>query len=168
MKIMQVTLSIDVQDAKQNEALKAFMDALGGDEAPAPAALKKTVKAPEPDPDEEEETDNEAEEQAAEEAAKKKKSARDKKRRAAKKLEDEAAAKLEEEEAEEDDDDNKSKEDDDKSSDLELSTLREATAAKATKYRKEIKEKLAELGAANVSSIAEDDFQEYYDFIQAL
>jgi type IV secretory pathway VirB10-like protein len=165
MKIMQVTLSIDVQDAKQNEALKAFMDALGGNEAPAP--VKKTVNAPEPDQVEEEETDNEAEEQAAEEAAKKKKSARDKKRRAAKKLEDEAAAKLEEEEAEEGDDD-ESKEDDDKSSDLELSTLREATAAKATKYRKEIKEKLAELGAANVSSIAEDDFQEYYDFIQAL
>jgi hypothetical protein len=51
---------------------------------------------------------------------------------------------------------------------INIATLRALTAEKAATHRAEIKEKLAELGAANVTSIPEESYNEYHDFITSL
>lgn len=51
---------------------------------------------------------------------------------------------------------------------INIATLRALTAEKAATHRAEIKEKLAELGAANVTSIPEESYTEYHDFITSL
>lgn len=51
---------------------------------------------------------------------------------------------------------------------INIATLRALTAKKASTHRAEIKEKLAELGAANVTSIPEESYNEYHDFITSL
>jgi hypothetical protein len=51
---------------------------------------------------------------------------------------------------------------------INIATLRALTAEKAPTHRAEIKEKLAELGAANVTSIPEESYNEYHDFITSL
>lgn len=51
---------------------------------------------------------------------------------------------------------------------IDIAMLRALTAEKAATHRAEIKEKLAELGAANVTSIPKESYNEYYDFIALL
>jgi hypothetical protein len=51
---------------------------------------------------------------------------------------------------------------------IDLATLRSKTAEKSILNRAEIKAKLAEYGAANVTSIPEEYYADYYIFITSL
>jgi len=161
MNKMQVTLSIDLDNTEQTDAMKAFMDTLSGGEAPT-KKLRKTTAADDEDQDDDEDDAEEKKKAAARERARKSREAKKKKEAA-------AAAKKAAEEEDEDDEDFDDL--DDEEAEIDLATLRTLTAKKvkaSTANRDAIKKKLAKLKVKNVSSLEEDDFQEYHDFITAL
>lgn len=149
MKIMNVSLTIDVQNPQQVEALKQLMDALGTNETASTPSIQRIAKQPETIGD-------------AAPVAEKSKRTRQPKAVAEEPKYLEAEAEQAEEEMEQAPAPEQPKEK------INLATLRALTAEKATSHRAEIKEKLAELGAANVTSIPEEKFNEYHDFITSL
>ena len=150
MKIMNVSLTIDVQNPQQVHALKQLMDALGTNET-ASAPVQGTIK----------QEDNSAAAPVAYPVA-----AKTTRTRKTKVVADEP--KYLEAEAEQAEEEMAQAPGPDPVEKINLATLRALTADKATSHRAEIKEKLAELGAANVTSIPEDKYSEYHDFITSL
>lgn len=51
---------------------------------------------------------------------------------------------------------------------LDITVIRTLMASKVNDYRSEIKAKLTELGATNVSTLEESDYKEFYTFLQEL
>jgi hypothetical protein len=145
MKIMNVSLTIDVQNAQQREALKQLMDALGNDGTTAPVQ----VTAPEPAPT------------PVVEKAKVKRNPKAVAEEPQKVEEDMPQACAPEPEPEED-------LVGETAVTIDLATLRSKTAEKSILNRAEIKAKLAEYGAANVTSIPEEYYADYYTFITSL
>jgi hypothetical protein len=147
MKIMNVSLTIDVCNVKQVEALERLMRTLG--ELPMVETLKlEPAKAMQVGPG----PSTTATEKAT----------RSRKAKTPQVEEPEAEmaqcpspADMQEEEAPAEEK-------------INIATLRALTAEKAATHRAEIKEKLAELGAANVTSIPEESYNEYHDFITSL
>lgn len=148
MKIMNVSLTIDVQNPQQVEALKQLMDALGTNETAPTPSIQRTAKQSETIGD------------AAPVAEKAKRTRQPKAVAEEPKYLEAEAEQVEEEMEQAPAPEPKEK--------INLATLRALTAKKATSHRAEIKEKLAELGAANVTSIPEEKFNEYHDFISTL
>lgn len=143
MKIMNVSLTIDVQNAQQREALKQLMDALGNVETTAPVQV--TTPAPAP----------------ILEKAKVKRNPKAVAEEPQKVEEDMPQACAPEPEPEED-------LVGETAVTIDLATLRSKTAEKSILNRAEIKAKLAEYGAANVTSIPEEYYADYYTFITSL
>ena len=153
MKIMNVSLTIDVQNPQQVQALKQLIDSLGGNEVANPVLTAAPM------------ADNGAAAPVAEKPTRTRKS----KAVAEEPKYLEAEAEQAEEEMaqapgpEEEDDlvgEEKPK--------VDLATLRALTAEKAILNRAVIKAKLGELGAANVTTIPENKYQEYFEFISSL
>lgn len=147
MKIMNVSLTIDVQNPQQVLALKQLMDALATNEIvnAIAAATAKIVTAP-----------------AATPVVEKPKVKRQPK----------AAAVVEEDmpqacapEPEPEPEDDLMGEDEPV---IDVATLRAFTAEKSILNRAEIKAKLAEYGAANVTSIPKEFYSDYHKFITSL
>jgi len=150
MKIMNVSLTIDVQNPQQVHALKQLMDALGGNETTSAPVQTPTQQA-------EDKTAVPVEYPVAAKATRTRK---------AKVVSDEPKyLEAEEEQAEEE---MAQAPGPDPVEKVNLATLRALTANKATWHRAEIKKKLEELGAANVTTIPEDKYSEYHDFITSL
>lgn len=140
MKIMNVSLTIDVQNPQQVHALKQLMDALATNETPNAIAA-----APAP---------------AATPVVEKPKVKRQPK----------AAAVVEEDmpqacAPEPEPEDDLMGEDEPV---IDVATLRAFTAEKSILNRAEIKAKLAEYGAANVTSIPKEFYSDYHRFITSL
>lgn len=160
MKAMQVSLNIDVANIEHVEALEVFMRTLGGH------PFQTTVTGPTATPDikvekaEDSAVDKVAAEKAARAAARKAKA--DKLKAEA---EAEAAAAAAEAENEEEDDDLVG---DDEEEEITVATLRTLTAEKSATHRAEIKAKLVELGASNVTTMDVKHYKAYYDFITKL
>lgn len=144
MKIMNVSLTIDVQNAQQREALKQLMDALATNETPNAIAA---APAPAPAP--------------VVEKAKVKRNPKAVAEEPQKVEEDMPQACAPEPEPEED-------LVGETAVTIDLATLRSKTAEKSILNRAEIKAKLAEYGAANVTSIPEEYYADYYTFITSL
>jgi len=51
---------------------------------------------------------------------------------------------------------------------LDITVIRTLMASKVNDYRSEIKAKLTELGATNVSTLEESDYKDFYSFLQQL
>lgn len=51
---------------------------------------------------------------------------------------------------------------------LDITVIRTLMASKVNDYRSEIKAKLTELGATNVSTLEESDYKDFYTFLQEL
>lgn len=51
---------------------------------------------------------------------------------------------------------------------LDITVIRTLMSSKVNDYRSEIKAKLTELGATNVSTLEESDYKEFYSFLQEL
>lgn len=161
MKVMQISVNLDVTNVEHVQALEAFTRALGGlpytQDLNQTQSFGKTVamtnqlleEAPKPS-------------QSPEDIAKAERQARGKARKA--KAEAEAKA------LEEEDDDMLGDEDEeeDEEDPIDVATLRELTASKSKQFRAEIKAKLVELGVANVTTIPENKFKEYHKFITSL
>lgn len=154
---MQVTLSIDLDNEEQRNAMKVFMDTIGTGEAP------KLRKVSAKDPDEDDEDD---EEETPEE--RKKRLARE---RAAKSRERKKKEEAKQQKAAEEDED---EEDDllgDEEEEIDLALLREITAKKvkeSTDNRDAIKEQLAKMKVKKVSDLPEAKFESYYNLIKGL
>lgn len=141
---MNVSLTIDVQNAQQREALKQLMDALATNETPNAIAA---APAPAPAP--------------VVEKAKVKRNPKAVAEEPQKVEEDMPQACAPEPEPEED-------LVGETAVTIDLATLRSKTAEKSILNRAEIKAKLAEYGAANVTSIPEEYYADYYTFITSL
>jgi hypothetical protein len=159
MKIMNVSLTIDVCNPQQTEALKQLMDALAGTPATVqPATTSKKIVV------EEEESVEDAEAKAK----------ADRKARAQKRKEkeaEEAKALAEAEEAEEEEEDflgETEEEEEEEEVKIDVAMLRTMTAEKSTKFRAEIKAQLTKYGVANVTSIPESKYADYYKFLTGL
>lgn len=150
MKIMNVSLTIDVANVKHVEALERLMRTLG-DLPMVENIIIPTVK------------DSVSEDAALVEYPVAAKATRTRKTKV---VADEP--KYLEAEAEQAEEEMAQAPGPDPVEKINLATLRALTADKATSHRAEIKEKLAELGAANVTSIPEDKYSEYHDFITSL
>jgi hypothetical protein len=143
MKIMNVSLNIDVANVKHVEALERLMRTLGDlpmvekiieehnpsidiriQEELKPKRVRKQKAAPAPEPEPEVEDEDEDEE------------------------EDLVGAEEEQE--------------------IDVATLRTLTAGKSANHRKAIKAKLAEYEVENVTSIPKEKYKDYYQFITSL
>lgn len=172
MKIMQVSVSIDVNNADHREALNTFMEALGaeGVKVTEKAPKKESKKAPKGevvDDDDDDEDDDEESEDWTKTRASVRAKAKDVgfKFPAGTKRKEDMVEALEEYLADLDDDED----DDEDEEPITRATLRErASILGKAGHRKAIKEKLAELGASNLSKLDEDDFEEFSDFLAEL
>lgn len=157
MKIMNVSLTIDVCNVKQVEALERLMRTLG--ELPMVETLKlepATAMEKGPGP-------SATVPEKATRSRKFKNVAAEQPQQVEKEMgQAPDPASMQEEEAPEEEAPQQAKEK------INLATLRALTAEKAIMNRAEIKEKLSQLGAANVTSIPEDKYNEYHDFIASL
>lgn len=147
MKIMNVSLTIDVCNPQQVSALKQLMDALAGEpvNAVTPAvAIPAVATVPTP----------------VEEAPK----ATRVRKKKVEPVQQAVEVEADETEDEVEEDDNLLGEDEE----IDITTLRQLTAEKASTHRAEIKAKLAEFNAANVTSLPEDKYSEYLKFITSL
>ncbi len=158
---MNVSLNIDVANAKHRQALNDFMQALS-DEAVvtvAPSPKISTADAKKSTPTEpEEETEEEQEDQA-----KKARQARAQARKAKAKV-----VEPEPEDEDEEEEDFLGDEDTEEEQEITPAMLRTLTAEKSVEYRAEIKKKLTSYGVSNVTSIPEDKMKDYHKFITSL
>ena len=147
MKIMQISVNVDVCNEDHVKALEVFTRALGGlspvsevvttTAAPVKIEIEEKPKAVRPS-------------------------------RAKAKPEPEPEPETEEEETEETEQDLLGDDEAEEELVIDSVMLRALTAPKSTTHRDVIKAKLAELGANNVSTIPEDKYKEYHDFITSL
>lgn len=162
MKIMNVSLTIDLGNPAQTQALKQLMDALGPENA-SKAVKEETVSHG---------TQAKSEEVSAEELEKAKRKARRDARLAKEAEEARLAKEAEEAEEDEEDEDFLGEEDEEDEEDGEeeitVAMLRELTSQHSKTHRDAIKKKLAEYGSANVTSIPEDNYRDYYKFLKNL
>jgi uncharacterized membrane protein YdbT with pleckstrin-like domain len=149
MKIMNVNLTIDVKNPQQVQALKQLMDALAGETpASSPMLAGKPAEV--------------AEDESEKEARRKRAEAR-KARKAEPAPEPEEQEQEEEEEQEGEEADILGEEEV-----IDIATLRTLTATKSTQFRAEIKAQLAKYGVANVTSIPENKYTDYLNFLYSL
>jgi ribosomal protein S8E len=147
MKIMNVNLTIDVKNPQQVQALKQLMDALAGETpASSPMLAGKPAEV--------------AEDESEKEARRKRAEAR-KARKAEPDPEPEEQEEEEEQEGEEADILGEEEV-------IDIATLRTLTATKSTQFRAEIKAQLAKYGVANVTSIPENKYTDYLNFLNSL
>lgn len=144
MKIMNVSLTIDVQNPQQVHALKQLMDALGTNETPNAIAAAPSP-APTPTPVVEKAKVKRNPKAVAEEPQKVEE---DMPQACAPEPEEDLVGET--------------------AVTIDLATLRSKTAEKSILNRAEIKAKLAEYGAANVTSIPEEYYADYYTFITSI
>jgi hypothetical protein len=157
MKIMNVSLTIDVQNPQQVHALKQLMDALATNEtpnaiaaAPAPTpVVEKAKRTRQPKPVVEEDMPQAPSPEPQISTATPKEAINSILANTADKYEDDLMG-------------------EDEAVTIDLATLRSKTAEKSILNRAEIKAKLAEYGAANVTSIPEEYYADYYTFITSL
>jgi hypothetical protein len=162
MNQMEVKLTIDLDNERQTEAMKNFLDAMTKGSTPSKQAPVRNLpgKATKSVEDEEDFEDEEDEEERKKAAARE---------RARKSREAKKAAEAKKAQTEEDDDFEDDFEDDEE--EIDLATLRKLTADKvkeSTDNRDAIKAQLAKLKVKNVSSLKESQFASYYKFITAL
>lgn len=146
MKIMNVSLTIDVQNPQQVLALKQLIDALGGNEAANPVLTAQLA-------------DNGPAATPVVEKAK-----RTRQPKAAVVVEEDMPQACAPEPDPEPEDDLMGEDE----PVIDVATLRAFTAEKSILNRAEIKAKLAEYGAANVTSIPKEFYSDYHKFITSL